>query len=268
MSIAGSTVNYQPFGNPPGISPGAAEARARTPFNTLTTKRASGVRIPTADAIRPAAGVESWPSFGSGGSTWPGVERHRPLAGEIAPTTPDSVQNVLRGQAPASPLSEMSLNSPMFNVNDALHIVRTPTSFSSPGLDSFDIGTAMFIRKQSNDTNVWKSDRRLHLQSRGRHIPGEDTMMSLCALNALLFKTQVKKKLSPANPGDYFNQTSLEPADVCRQWAFDGFVVSQMHGADRRGHISDRSVGKALVMSAAEITYKVRLHSMPFEKIY
>jgi hypothetical protein len=41
-----------------------------------------------------------------------------------------------------------------------------------------------------------------------------------------------------------------------------------MHGADRRGRISDRSVGKALVMSAAEITYKVRLHSIPFEKIY
>jgi hypothetical protein len=93
-------------------------------------------------------------------------------------------------------------------------------------------------------------------------------MMSLCALNALLFKTQTKREWTAAKAGEHFEQTSLEPAEVCRQWAFDGFVVSQMHGADRRGHISDRSVGKALVMSAAEITYKVRLRSIPFEKIY
>jgi hypothetical protein len=250
----------------------------RTPMNTLPMKRVRGVRLPSASDISTTPSDQTFGAFGAGGSAWPGVERWRPLAGEIAGTTPDTVESVLRGQAPTDPIEEMSLMSPMFNVNGYNHIARTPTSFSVPGLDTFDIGTAFFIRKPKTGhtrTSVWDNTakkartlgygRQTQLQQRGRAKVGEDTMMSICALNALLYRTQLKKKLILPNPDEgtvgnaeeHFKQHSLDPKDVEAQWAFDGFVVSQMHGANHRGRVYDRSLGKMLIIAAAEMTYKV-----------
>jgi len=258
------------------MSPDAVRTQMETPSTNIRVKRVPGITLPNVAAIKGPYDQELPSSYASGGSTYGGSMRYTPLAAGVNATTADAAEAVLRGQAPADPLAAMSVMSTMFNYNDYLVIDRNPT-FESIPLDTFNIGTAMFIRKPISAhqrTSVWDKtskrmkgyDTRTRFLMSGKKKTGQDVMMTLPMLNSILYRSQTKipQKRTDKNGkkvemklADYLKQKSLDPVTITDQWDFDGFVQSQMQGANNRGKVYDSSVGMTLINTVGGMAYKV-----------
>ena len=238
------------------IRPEAAEAAARRESNTLEGIKRGGGR-PTIGAIRVGPNVQTQGSFASGGQPFAGLHRDQAFASRIQPSSSDSIRAALMAQVPSNPLAKASYQTPWFTANDTGVQERTPTVYSA-NIEVFNLKYPFFIRRETTDSKVWEKSnrqtpysRRDRMLRRGKKKQGVETILSLPALNELLFRTQVKDNNKESNPKEYYAQRSLDPADVARMWAFDGFVLSQMHGANRTGIKSDIDFSKGMTILLA-----------------
>jgi len=253
-----ATRHTVPYRDPPRLSVDQAKRNITTPTNTLRGIKTGQRNISGASLAGSTTGLSR--SMVTGGPPAGGpLRRTRRFEEGVTPSSADTLESSIINQKPGAPVLDAINNTPFDTPNDRGIIQRKPTK-TSANINVFHTNMAMFKRRErENAAKIWHNNTRSvpyskssYYQRTGKIPLGQDTVMTLPALNELLFRMQTKHPLDTTahgkkkkkddigvSPEVYYAQRSMKPMQVIKDWGFDGFVAAQMKGASYRGAKDD-----------------------------
>lgn len=248
-NLRGAPRRSGPYSDGPRISPQAANTRLTSTTNTLKGVKTGSRSITGRGLANPVSLQRSAITGGPPAGTH---RRSRPFAEGVTASSTDALYNSIIGQKPGAPINDAINNLPFDTPNDRGIVMRKPNA-RSMNINVFHVNMPVFKKKEStNPDTLWHTRNRARAvpyskkafyQKRGGKVFGQDTVMTIPALNEMLYLSQMKTPLAKGADKKakekYFEQDSMHPMEFIKHWGFDGFVVSQMKGASYRGMRQD-----------------------------